>query len=726
MSKISAFALLSLLPLGTADIYLHNPAGSNNRNRERNENRNNANRLFDSQNNGKGGYPWRGDRTLNGSPDPLVYYEGSELNLEWTVQHGCGPSTKTSCMINIQLGTEFTMSGLRDGYPSGGLQDVPGNNNDGREEGKFNTNNQDGTNTIPANANDSQNVEYGRHELFSAAGDPTTYQACTKTERNKGLYTADQNLAGNTAQFTRQNPNGGRSGLECPEERDYFPYWRPTPWIDVAVLTSDTAFCPMMVQESQNVKDKYACICPDPNKVAAITAAACAAQGCTWTTFSARGLNPPECKLHAFSRDNHLGSTVMEGGVPETANYKLKMPTIDNGAQEMLAVIRIRYNTTTMDYDSTSTLAGKTGSLDSTKNCKNGAADNNNAGLACGGNDLTLNQSPRYNRPYVQAFGGGAPAVGIAMNTNQLGRTFQDRSYVFKIAKRPANIPNEAKIWNLNTRGKRGNIVQSYPAVEYDFVPNRLEIKETDYVHIQWTGSDFNTARAPNDAEGWEVSDRTNMMQVPHPNTQLPLAGSKVTMFKDATTARSFALLNQESGGKRDPAALKAGTGCKAYKNGDNGEQNNVDNCGKLNSAAATQNFGAIQMSAGIFHYACTRNNNFSNRSQKGTIVVNSATAAPTAPKLPTFGNGVRNDFSTGTSEADFSYSKPSDFGSASDIADQYKASNSINADSAPLSVTTWVLIGVLAAFVIVATYFFVFQNSRRRRQILEAKTTNI
>ena len=28
-----------------------------------------------------------------------------------------------------------------------------------------------------------------------------------------------------------------------------------------------------------------------------------------------------------------------------------------------------------------------------------------------------------------------------------------------------------------------------YPAVEYDFVPNDLEIKEGDLIHIQWTGS---------------------------------------------------------------------------------------------------------------------------------------------------------------------------------------------------------------------------------------------
>jgi hypothetical protein len=90
-------SLALILGVTTADFYMHNPAGGNDRNRERNQNRNNGNRLFDSQNNGNGGYPWRGDATLRGSPDPMVYYEGSQLPTEWTLQVRCSLCAIVDC-----------------------------------------------------------------------------------------------------------------------------------------------------------------------------------------------------------------------------------------------------------------------------------------------------------------------------------------------------------------------------------------------------------------------------------------------------------------------------------------------------------------------------------------------------------------------------------------------------------------------------------------------------
>ena len=78
-----------------------------------------------------------------------------------------------------------------------------------------------------------------------------------------GLFTADQKLAGKQSIYTRQNPTGTRRGYECPEERDYYPYWHPTEWKDIAVLTSDVSRCEYYKKHSYNVEPKgwSACCC---------------------------------------------------------------------------------------------------------------------------------------------------------------------------------------------------------------------------------------------------------------------------------------------------------------------------------------------------------------------------------------------------------------------------------------------------------------------------------
>jgi hypothetical protein len=71
-----------------------------------------------------------------------------------------------------------------------------------------------------------------------------------------GLFTADQKLKGDEARYTRQNSQGTRYGYECQEEREYYPYFHPTDWIDIAVFASNKEDCPYYETESFNTKPK--------------------------------------------------------------------------------------------------------------------------------------------------------------------------------------------------------------------------------------------------------------------------------------------------------------------------------------------------------------------------------------------------------------------------------------------------------------------------------------
>lgn len=638
-----------------ADIYLHNPRGCNNRLNEKSANRANGNRLFDSQNNNRGGYNV-GDKYDTPSANDqnkqymMKYFQSSKnegktyLTLEWTHQHGCGGNKKNGhklhcdniiqymCQDNID---SVTGTKSEDIIRNGAVTKTPNYTPPTKDEEK------DFLKRRDANIE----LQVGYHESYS------WYDKCYMRESNNGLFRADQNLKKNkfgysSAIHTRQNPGGAQNGYECPEERDYYPYWHPSLWKDAAVLT-DPSLCKYYVDESFNVKPRFECIEKwlDTNTKRHYSRwnnkQDCVQNNGKWTelfnflekapqfnsedkcvTNSINGLNylwavpydtldgitkeclvplsAPKCTQAQWTRDNHLGNT--PGGY--ASNFTITLPYFPS-EKDKRCIIRIRYNITTGDYDRFKT------DFNYNKNSNQ--------------------KSPIENNPYVNIGANNQP-LRLAINTAQFGRTFQDRTHAFILRKRPVNLLKN-DIYNLNVRGKRGNIVQVYPAVEYDFFPTDLHLKENELVHIQWTGSNTHNNQAPggdgqtgDDGQGRGGTDRNNLVEMPHRNSNYPLSFENSTLSKNMKVKWIF---NNDT--NLDPTSLAlmfASTGyyhcvyskkCAVSKSAAD-KKPLLDNL--LDNAPASFEGVVVQIKKGTYYYMCTRNNNFSNRSQKGTIHV--------------------------------------------------------------------------------------------------------
>lgn len=568
-----------------ADVYMHGPRGSNNRLNEEGRERKNQNRLFDSQNNNRGGY----------NQGNLYYYAGSTVNLEWTNQHSCD-NVNNHCELVVQM-----MCGemVRDGTT---------------------------TTTIPDHRyrcdrwNCNTDLEYGMHENYEY------YRECDKRYRNKGLYTADRNMREH-ARSTRQNNNANRFGYECPEERDYYPYWHPTPWMDIAVFTNEpNKRCPMYKKESQNVKNKGYCKYPDNfldykeaqgvHVMIMNNKEDCEAHEVEhggeivkpkWVEIGAHNIPSPECKQSPWSRDNQLGNG--KDGFPNTYNWTIPEHTIHKNC-----VLRLRYNITTAELND----GGFDSSIDASLNAEKEKYPTKIDIATQYGLDVNNDRGYQFKQnPTVSVFNtkesdGVTLDLALALNTHQYGRTFQDRSHVFEIRARPDNIPKNAKIHNLNVRGKRGNIVQTYPGVEYDFQPNRLEADQGDYIHIQWTGANSNPQN--NDGQGRRGTDRSNMLVIrdvtwDKANKDKDLAkGCFACNYPDyITNSTDFLGFSKEE-------LLQLAYHETTHFRGD------ID---ELDDTSTYFDMGLKKLTkAGIWRYLCTRNNNFTNRSQKGMIHV--------------------------------------------------------------------------------------------------------
>jgi len=743
-----------------ADAYMHVPRGSNNRLNEASANRANGNRLFDSQNNNRGGYnvgelgstngfannqnayatdesnfsyeydDWANDNANGRKQFEETFLEGSILPMSWTVQHGCG-NEKNNCNLVIEYtcdsheqNTEVLNNNNNRGghsnaevarqtrsientvYPAFDAQYKRASGMRVQLKNGANTNTPDDPNNIgqsrqTANNNDNNNNARTESEEY--------YAYAKNRDRNQGLFTADQNLQGDDQTKTRQNPGGTRRGLEVPEERDYFPWWNPSPWRPVAIIHNDVEECTaQMALKSSARETKYACV-PSKNKlnqgnnndlnaiVNAKTLAECqAAAGgddvecdptdgnCNPDAFWYKQLynmDAPECVKAPWTQVNNLGNAAGtgDGGLPATYNWNI--PTVqqfvdsecflyetdpddtDGTAVEYVRIqMRFRYNMTTMDYDPYETTA------------------------ACNQNANGNIQSPVQQNPTVDV-GVEMQGLKLALNTAQTGRTFQDRSHVMRIQKRPAVAKlQQATVKNVVIQGKRGNIVQTFPAVEYDFYPKTLELKVGECAAFQWAGSNTHNngnpagdGQAGDAGEGRGGSDRSNLVQLVDKNSTYPMAldidlgdiiddvkdklsdvidavedkvedvldvvddlKEKVKFFfEDAEVFMTYSGSGVGVGARgADGSVPTEGRDAQAYfmsggfynkeeninQNGYLGQNNNNQNAQLnvlLNNAPASmKSMTVCPNEPGEYTMASTRNNNFSNRDQKLKIIV--------------------------------------------------------------------------------------------------------
>jgi hypothetical protein len=174
--------------------------------------------------------------------------------------------------------------------------------------------------------------------------------------------------------------------VPSPEERDYYPYWSPSPWKDVVIMTdhpdlfcdSNTGLYKGASQNNVTVGKCEPIAAPSTNStiensalaaIKAITESQCITAGipadgslptARWVEYS-HNMAPPLCRQADWSRVNHLGN----GRKGQPLMYNWTLPSIaeldrqkvwlftdtTTGAKYAKCVARLRYNMSTDDFD---------------------------------------------------------------------------------------------------------------------------------------------------------------------------------------------------------------------------------------------------------------------------------------------------------------------------------------------------------------------------------------
>lgn len=521
--------------------------------------------------------------------------------------------------------------------------------------------------TWPDN-NCTYDFRYGMHESHAY------WTKCRRTSRNKGLFTAAVHMEGDGAMYTRQNGRGNRQGFECQEERDYYPYWGASQWRDIAILTDTPERCPAYKAESFNLKPRWECVMPEeyhrymkekrywttgyvpinkeqcenlhlrvPPENAITNDKGKTINVGVWTEVQPHGIPAPYCGPTPHTSNNIFSNLVNDdAGWPAMYNWTIPEIAYEDPVALDHCVIRVRYNVSAPDLPNygweNNTSVGP--SIDSNKNA---ATTTNNPPSEqatwvpiwekygfdqppvtpfVAGTKALYNWENGYvfaNQPIVNIFGSLAPKkiyLQLAIYTQSYGAVFEDRTHLFSFRQLPNELKNYT-IHNLGVQGKRGNIVQAFPGTEYDFFPNYLHVNQGDLIHIQWNGA--NTNPRGNAGEGPAGFDRSNIVVMADPVYYEE--GSEQQPLTFGQWSRSY------------PAVFTKTTGPRFLGL----EYDDLYRLAIPPIYTGYFDLGLRQVggTAAVYHYLSTRNNNFTNRSQKGKLVVHHKNATEITPADP-------------------------------------------------------------------------------------------
>jgi hypothetical protein len=175
-------------------------------------------------------------------------------------------------------------------------------------------------------------------------------------------------------------------------------------------------------------------------------AKACTDSGNRWLEDGEWDLSAPDCLKSPWSRDNHLGNGITDVMSGHMNHYNWTLPTGGQedciGKDDCRCVLRLRYNISTTDYQMFGEDGGEGAFVDHKFNGK-GEKAVIRQGLPRKSLYICIAVRHHAKRlifeidPTLKV---GGMHLSHALNTNQISRTFQDRSHSFSIRKRPVNF----------------------------------------------------------------------------------------------------------------------------------------------------------------------------------------------------------------------------------------------------------------------------------------------